>query len=71
MWKGDKVYKAAKQGDLFVMTKLDPKSPGTDEGWVYATLSPDGKKLTSAGMIESCMQCHRETKTDRLFGLSK
>ena len=69
--KGEKVFKASKQGDLFVMMKLDPKTPGTDEGWVYATLSPDGKKLTSAGMVESCMKCHQETKTDRLFGLGK
>ena len=66
---GFKVLKAGKQGDLFVMMKLDPKTPGTDEGWVYATLSSDGKKLTSAGKIESCMKCHQETKTDRLFGL--
>ncbi len=68
---GVKVFKASKQGDLFVMMKLDPKTPGTDEGWVYATLTPDGKKLTSAGMVESCMKCHVETKTDRLFGLGK
>lgn len=68
---GFKVLKAGKQADLFVMMKLDPKTPGTDEGWVYATLTPDGKKLTSAGMVESCMKCHVETKTDRLFGLGK
>ena len=71
VWKGEKVFKASKQGDLFVMMKLDPKTPGTDEGWVYATLTPDGKKLTSAGLVESCMKCHQETKTDRLFGLGK
>ena len=68
---GFKVLKAGKQAALFVMMKLDPKTPGTDEGWVYATLTPDGRKLTSAGMVESCMKCHVETKTDRLFGLGK
>jgi hypothetical protein len=69
VWKDGKVFKASKQADLFVMMKLDPKTPGTDDGWVYATLTSDGKTLTSAGMIESCMKCHRETKTDRLFGI--
>ncbi|QVL30491.1 hypothetical protein KIH39_16715 [Telmatocola sphagniphila] len=68
-WKGDKVFKAAKQSDLFVMLKLDPKTEGTDQGWVYGTVSADGKKVNSAGRIESCMKCHVEAKGDRLFGL--
>jgi len=66
-----KVYKAAKQADLFIMTKLDPSTPGTDEGWVYGTVTPDGKKVTSAGRVESCRKCHVEAKHDRLFGLRK
>jgi hypothetical protein len=66
-----KVFKAAKQGDLFVMLKLDPKTPGTDDGWVYGTVSPDGKTVSSAGRLESCMKCHVEAKTDRLFGLPR
>jgi hypothetical protein len=70
-WKGDKVFKASKQADLFIMLKLDPKTPGTDEGWVYGTVSPDGKKVTSAGKIESCMKCHQEAKGDRLFAYYK
>jgi hypothetical protein len=69
VWKGDKVFKASKQADLFIMMKLDPKSPGTDDGWVYATVTPDGKKVTAAGKIESCMKCHQDAKRDRLFGL--
>jgi hypothetical protein len=69
VWKGDKVFKATKQADLFIMMKLDPKTPGTDTGWVYATVTPDGKKVTSAGALASCMKCHREAKSDRLFGL--
>ena len=69
--KGDKVYKATKQADLFVMMKVDPKMEGTDNGWVYATLTPDGKKVTAAGKIESCMKCHQDAPHDRLFGLKK
>lgn len=69
--KGDKVFKATKQADLFVMMKLDPKAPDTDNGWVYATLTPDGKKVTAAGKIESCMKCHEKAPHDRLFGLKK
>ena len=68
-WRGDKVFKATKQADLFIMMKLDPKTPGTDAGWVYATVTPDGKKVTAAGKIESCMKCHLQAKNDRLFGL--
>jgi hypothetical protein len=64
-----KVFKAAKQSDLFVMLKLDPRTPGTDDGWVYGTVSPDGKTVSSAGRVESCMKCHVEAKSDRLFGL--
>jgi hypothetical protein len=66
-----KVFKAAKQGELFVMLKLDPKTPGTDDGWVYGTVSPDGKSVSAGGRIESCMKCHVEAKTDRLFGLPR
>jgi hypothetical protein len=64
-----KVFKAVKVSGLFVMMKLDPKTPGTDDGWVYATLTADGKTITAAGRIESCMNCHVQAKGDRLFGL--
>ncbi|HKB36871.1 MAG TPA: cytochrome P460 family protein [Gemmataceae bacterium] len=67
--KDGKRYKATKQSGLFIMLKLDPKTPGTDNGWVYGTVTPDGKKVTAAGRVESCMKCHQQTKTDRLFGL--
>jgi hypothetical protein len=66
--KDGKTYKAAKQGELFIMLKLDPKTAGTDEGWVYGTVTPDLKTVTSAGRVASCMKCH-ETKSGRLFGL--
>jgi len=66
--KGDKNLFATDQGPLFIMTKLDPKTPGTDQGWVYGTVSADGKTVTSAGRVESCLGCHVKAKKDRLFG---
>ncbi|MCB9896060.1 MAG: hypothetical protein H6839_16630 [Planctomycetes bacterium] len=53
---------------LFVMLKLDPATEGTDAGWIYGTLTPDGRQITSAGLIESCMDCHGEAGQERLFG---
>jgi hypothetical protein len=67
--KDGKLYLAAKQADLFIMFKTDPKTPNTDEGWVYGTVTPDGKTVTSAGRVESCMACHKDAKADRLFGI--
>lgn len=68
--RGDKAYKAAKPAGLFVMMKVDPETDGTDAGWVYGTLSADGKQVTAAGKVESCMKCHQDAKHDRLFGLA-
>lgn len=67
--KDGKVFKAAKQADLFIMVKLDPMTPGTDDGWVYGTVTPDGKQVTSSGRVQSCMKCHQDAKNDRQFGL--
>lgn len=67
----NKLYHAKEQAELFIMHKLDPKTPGTDEGWIYATVTPDGKKILSIGKIESCMNCHQDAPHDRLFGLAK
>lgn len=67
--KDGKVFRATKQADLFIMVKLDPSTPGTDNGWVYGTVTADGKTVTSAGKVESCMKCHQDAKADRLFGL--
>lgn len=67
--KDGKLYHAKERASLFVMFKLDPKTPDTDEGWVYGTVSPDGKTVTSAGKVESCMKCHQKAPHDRLFGL--
>jgi hypothetical protein len=67
--KDGKVYKAAKPAGLFVMMKLDPKTPNTDEGWVYGTVTADGTTVTSSGRVESCMKCHQDAKQDRQFGM--
>lgn len=54
--------------DLFVMTKVGDV-PGSDAGWIYGTVAPDGT-VTSAGRVSSCMSCHVEhARRERLFGL--
>lgn len=68
--KDGKLFHADTKAALFIMLKLDPKTPGTDEGWVYGTVSADGRNVTSAGRVASCMGCHQDAKVDRLFGLS-
>lgn len=55
--------------DLFIMMKLDPAIANSDDGWVYGTITPDGKTVTSAGRVQSCMTCHANAQHDRLFGL--
>jgi hypothetical protein len=67
--KDGKTYHAAKQSELFIMFKMDPKTADTDEGWVYGTVTPDGKRVTSAGKVDSCMKCHQKAAHDRLFGM--
>jgi len=67
--KGDGgVYRAAAPAGLFVMFRLDPSTSDTDEGWVYATVSPAGE-VTSAGRVASCMGCHESATHERLFGV--
>lgn len=67
--KADKVYKTGAKAGLFVMTKLDSSTPDTDEGWIYGVISADGTEVIEAGKLEHCAACHRQSKTDRLFGL--
>jgi hypothetical protein len=64
------IYKADKPAGLYIMFKLDPATPNTDGGWVYATILPDGQ-LTAAGKVKSCIGCHQEAPNDRLFGVPK
>lgn len=53
---------------LFIMFKVEPGTPGTDEGWVYATVGQDRTTITSAGAVASCIDCHRDSTCDRLLG---
>jgi hypothetical protein len=63
------VYRAAEPAGLFIMFKVDAATPGTDQGWVYATVRPDGR-VTSAGRVAACMGCHETSAThERLFGV--
>jgi len=64
-----KLYARGAQAELFVMLKLDPQTPDTDRGWVYATVAPDRRTVTAAGRIASCMGCHVDAAHDRQFGI--
>jgi hypothetical protein len=60
------------QAELFVMAKVGAHDmPGTDAGWIYGTLSADGSRVTSAGLVQQCMDCHDVAPHERLFGLQK
>jgi len=65
------IFHATDPAGLFIMFKLDPTTPETDEGWVYATVSPAGQ-VTAGGRVATCMGCHEASAThERLFGVSK
>jgi len=66
--RGGKVYHTGKPGELFIMYKAEPQTRGTDQGWVYGTVSADGKTVGLAGRIATCMGCHSKVEGDRLFG---
>ncbi|MEM9187925.1 MAG: hypothetical protein AAGF12_02020 [Myxococcota bacterium] len=53
---------------LYIMLRLREPTVETDEGWVYATVLPDGR-ISAAGRVRSCMECHRDAPFGRLFGL--
>lgn len=69
--KDGKTYKAGKPAGLYIMFKAESATADTDAGWVYGTVTPDGRTVTASGRIESCMGCHVKAKNDRLFGLPK
>jgi hypothetical protein len=62
------VYRAASPAGLYIMFKVAPATPDTDQGWVYATISPAGQ-LTASGRVASCMGCHEHAPHERLFGV--
>jgi hypothetical protein len=59
---------AGEKGPLFMMIKTG--DPDSDAGWIYATATPDGSRITAWGKIASCMECHQGAKYDRLFGVN-
>jgi hypothetical protein len=65
------LFMRGEQKDLFIMVKLDENTEGSDKGWVYGTLAPDGKSVTSSGRVQSCMACHERAGAGRLFGLTR
>lgn len=52
---------------LFIMVKLDEKTPHTDHGWIYGITDFDGE-VSAAGVIEACANCHAHAAHDRIFG---
>lgn len=67
--KDGQLFRAHEKSGLYIMMKVDPALPDTDAGWVYGTVTADGKTVTSAGRVASCMECHVTAPHDRLFGL--
>jgi hypothetical protein len=65
------LYHAARKSALFIMYKMAPATPGTDQGWVYGTVTADGTRVLTAGHLENCIGCHRDAPHDRLFGPAK
>jgi hypothetical protein len=81
------LYGGDRLAGIFVVARLPDgaDTEGTDEGWIYATLSPDDVEaaseaaqdtewtVTAAGRIPSCMDCHQAVPSGegRLFGLSE
>jgi hypothetical protein len=57
-------------GLYITMRFRDEETPGTDAGWVYGTLAPDGT-ITSSGRVRACMSCHLDAPHDRWFGLPR
>lgn len=66
-----KGFRAGEQAGLYIMYKVDAAEPGTDRGWVYGTLAADGRTVTAAGRIASCIACHEAAPRDRMFGLNR
>ncbi len=64
-----KKYYPGEQKDLFIMYRPSDKSVATDAGWLYGTVSPDGKTVTSAGFVKNCMDCHEDAPHGRQFGV--
>jgi hypothetical protein len=66
---GAKQFRCGKRTDLFIMMRTN-KEEGTDAGWIYAIVTPDGKRVDHAGRLESCMRCHQDVGPSRMFGVT-
>jgi hypothetical protein len=67
--KEGKALQADEPASLFIMRYVGAAQPNTDNGWWYATVSPDKKTVTASGVISSCQGCHSRAKYQGLFGL--
>ncbi len=66
---GDSLYLVpGTKGPDYIMYKNNSTAYPTDSGWVYAVISPDGKKVLQKGLIASCITCHSHTRTDKILG---
>ncbi|XYI03018.1 hypothetical protein ACMHYB_25985 [Sorangium sp. So ce1128] len=66
---GGRTYRASRFAGAYVVLKVAPDVPGTDAGWVYGTVTPEGE-VTSAGRVASCMGCHVSARHERVFGIA-
>lgn len=65
--RDDGSFRPGEKHALFIMLRVEDQIE-SDDGWVYATTSPDGTRVDAVGHIESCMGCHAKAKFGRLFG---
>jgi hypothetical protein len=62
-------YRTGTKADLFIMSKVgEAGTPNSDDGWIYAVVSPDGRTVRGAGRMEHCAACHARAPFGRLFG---
>jgi hypothetical protein len=54
---------------LFVMLQLATPRDGTDDGWIYGTVAPDGT-VSPASDSGMCRDCHA-TRPNRVFGIPR
>lgn len=62
-------YTSGDKYGLFIMLKMPPQTVGTDDGWIYGTVTSDGKTVTGSGRMDSCRSCHLSAPHGRLFGV--
>lgn len=65
-----KRFRPGDRKGLFVLFRVDPATPGTDDGWVYGTVAPGGE-VTGVGRLAECVGCHKDAPHGRLFGLPR